>query len=384
MALFCLMTPDELLVVGRQLRQVRLERDYTLQQVESATRIRARFLEAIEEGEYDSSVTEVQIRGFVRNYAVFLQLDLEAMLWSYRQGQQTKRKSLFGLRIVRDSDPDPIPAIPIRKTSTGSMPTPPQAVARVNTRSTQEMAPVETSSSLGRLLRIALWLVLFLGLLGAGAGGAYFMGEQMDSSRNDSNQDVETVPLNIATDAPLVTDGSPGLETANTSTPVGSTTPGGIVVRPPEQVNMTGADSIAVTVSANQRSWVRLTVDGTIEYEGLLRPGTALNYQGEQSITLRTSNAGGLAVVVNNQDLGILGERGTLYEQTFSLDGFNLPANTTPLPNSETNQEAPSGAPPPILPDGSLGDPGQVVVPTNTQPSLPTPIPTPAEVTPGS
>lgn len=68
------MPNDELAALGEWLRDVRLQRDVTLQQVETAIRIRAKHIEGLEKGQPDPSLSEMQVRGFLRNYAVFLRL----------------------------------------------------------------------------------------------------------------------------------------------------------------------------------------------------------------------------------------------------------------------------------------------------------------------
>lgn len=375
------MTPDELLALGRQLRDVRLERELSLQDVEAATKIRVRFLESIEAGQFDPALTEVQTRGFVRNYATYLQLDLDAMLTAYRQAAGSRRKTLFNLRRV-DSTPTEVPIIPIRKSGTST--TPPHPIQKVPTPITSQEVQAVSENSQSRWL-IGVLAVGFLLVIGLLAIIAVLIG--MDGGDNAQTTEEAIAPLIIATDTPLAVDLSgkgetpaPVATTTPSPTPSPTSTTAGVLVRPPDQINMTGANSIAIMVSATQRSWVRLIVDGTVEYEGLLRPGTALNYQGTQSVTLRTANAGGLQVVINNQDLGILGGRGELYEQSFSLDGVSLtPVAPIVIPDPNAapiTQDQFSGAP--VLPDGSLGDPNSLPA------ELPTAIPTdlPAEEAP--
>lgn len=61
--------------VGETLREARRERGIELAEVEAATRIRARFLRAIEADEWDVLPGETYARGFIRAYAAYLGLD---------------------------------------------------------------------------------------------------------------------------------------------------------------------------------------------------------------------------------------------------------------------------------------------------------------------
>lgn len=70
--------------VGTSLREARNRRRVELSEVEAATRIRHRFLRAIEEEEWDVLPGGVYTRGFIRTYASFLGLDGERLVEDYR------------------------------------------------------------------------------------------------------------------------------------------------------------------------------------------------------------------------------------------------------------------------------------------------------------
>jgi cytoskeleton protein RodZ len=61
--------------VGETLREARAERGVELAEVEARTRIRARFLRAIEAEEWEVLPGEAYTRGFIRTYAAYLGLD---------------------------------------------------------------------------------------------------------------------------------------------------------------------------------------------------------------------------------------------------------------------------------------------------------------------
>lgn len=70
--------------IGDKLRQAREERKVSLEQAAQQTRIRLRFLEALEKGELDSLPSATQARGFLRAYAQFLKIDPEPLLAGLR------------------------------------------------------------------------------------------------------------------------------------------------------------------------------------------------------------------------------------------------------------------------------------------------------------
>ena len=71
--------------IGQKLRQARTERGVELSEVERATKIRAKFLEAMEEDRWGALPAPVYARGFLDIYARYLGLDQQALLDEYRQ-----------------------------------------------------------------------------------------------------------------------------------------------------------------------------------------------------------------------------------------------------------------------------------------------------------
>jgi len=64
-----------LVEIGKMLREAREEQGISLDEVERATRIRVRYIAALEAGDGASMPGEVYLKGFLRNYAVFLGFD---------------------------------------------------------------------------------------------------------------------------------------------------------------------------------------------------------------------------------------------------------------------------------------------------------------------
>jgi cytoskeleton protein RodZ len=61
--------------IGATLREARERRQLTYEQVEAETKIRAKYLRALEEEEFDSLPSGTYVRGFLRAYASYLGLD---------------------------------------------------------------------------------------------------------------------------------------------------------------------------------------------------------------------------------------------------------------------------------------------------------------------
>lgn len=96
--------------VGATLRDTRNRRKIDLAEVEAATKIRVRYLRAIENEEWDLLPGDAYARGFVRTYATYLGLDAE------RLAEQLRRRG-------RGTGPgERLPRVDPRPTAVGSRP----------------------------------------------------------------------------------------------------------------------------------------------------------------------------------------------------------------------------------------------------------------------
>ncbi len=71
--------------IGATLREARSRRKIDLDEVESAIKIRARYLQAMENEEWDALPGGAYTRGFIRTYASYLGLDGERLADDYRR-----------------------------------------------------------------------------------------------------------------------------------------------------------------------------------------------------------------------------------------------------------------------------------------------------------
>src|SRR3989441_9843212 len=69
--------------LGEQLRAQRERKGITLEQAAGDTRIREKFLKALEDGDYQSLPGPVYTRGFLRNYAEDLDLKTDELVMLY-------------------------------------------------------------------------------------------------------------------------------------------------------------------------------------------------------------------------------------------------------------------------------------------------------------
>ncbi len=276
--------------LGDQLRQAREARGLTFEQVEEITRIRRRYLQALEEEDYGQLPGEVFVRGFLRNYALALGLDPEAVLAA------SGRVASSPIPSPHESQPEEILDEPLMPTRGGHW---------------------VISVAIGIMVVVAIGLASWTLYRFFGPG-------------RPQPQPTAT-PQPSATAAPAMLTVAPA--------PTASATPTAEPSATPEPVT-----GILLRLEATARAWVRVTLDGRLAYEGDLEPGQIQQWQGIDQILLRTGNAGGLRVWYNGQEEPPLGGPGEVVDHTWNA-GILPEGAGTAAPAGESTP-GPVGAPP--------------------------------------
>ncbi len=268
---------------GFRLRAAREARGLSYQDVEAATRIRTRYLEALETGRYDVMPGgEAQVRGFLRRYAAFLNIPPEEIIALYER--ETYRETV---------PPSPVPA-PTPLSS--SRPSPAPAV-RPTSPEILSRRRLPTPALLGLLV-----------LIGALALGAVWLATRPEPIFSGSRP-VPTAgtPRLAAFPSPMVT--------ATPAAPTSVPTP---VATPTFPVSTSG---VTLTLEAQEHVWVRVTVDGFTAFEGMLSPGAPQTWVGEEMVIVETGNGAGVVAVVNGQSQGSLCGRGEVCARGWGPEG---------------------------------------------------------------
>jgi cytoskeleton protein RodZ len=70
--------------IGSTLREARVRRNLTLQQIEEDTKIRVKYVQAMENEDFDIMPGPTYVKGFLRTYSEYLGLDPEVIIGEYR------------------------------------------------------------------------------------------------------------------------------------------------------------------------------------------------------------------------------------------------------------------------------------------------------------
>jgi len=78
------------------------------------------------------------------------------------------------------------------------------------------------------------------------------------------------------------------------------------------------AKSVRVDVTLTSESWLRVEVDGKMDFQGTLPEGTQKTWMANAELKVRAGNAGGVMVAYNNGQPRLMGDLGAVKELIFS------------------------------------------------------------------
>lgn len=281
--------------LGQQLREAREARGLSVDDVAQGTRIRAAYIRALEEERFADLPAPVYVRGFLRNYATFLGLDAEELIGTLEQ-------------------------------QSGSFQAP-------HRRPPREISTPVWRGPSPRAMAGALVLVLLVAFI------AFIFRQYSEFTASRSTSVFAATPSPtpetlVATAIPIPTV-TPIPTLPPSPTPTGApaaakptAVPTAVAVHatataappppsPTPKATPTQAAPVVLSLRASSDSWLRVTVDGQIAFEGTLLPGTTRTWDGAKFITVRYGNAGGVSVTVNGVAEGVVGQPGQVVEKTY-------------------------------------------------------------------
>jgi len=318
--------------LGQLLRDIREEKNISLEEVENATRIRKKYLVALEEGDYDTLPTPGHVRGFLRNYALYIGLDLKQVEEMYTK--ETTSRHIFEPGIFHPKDIDLSP----RK------------------------------SFLKADLVLGLVVILVILVVGGWAFWQYawpIVGPRIRSAAtptaSPTAEQAAVVPSSTATSTRVVaatrTPTQTPVPAAATSTPTApaptatATLDTPLVIAtptlPPTETPTpapTIVQSVVLQIKVIERAWLQVTLDGQEQPGELLEAGAEREWVAQNELYFICGNAGGVEVTVNGEELGLLGERAQVVEKIWTPLGEATP---TPVPEEMATAPAETQTPAP-------------------------------------
>lgn len=372
---------EDLRSLGEVLRKAREEQGLSIEEAEGHTRIRRKYLEAFEIGNFSILPSPAHAKGFLRNYAAFLRLDAGAIVGKFSELSGVSTGTMTRPTGAQLRPPPPIqtrpgtgsyarpdtgrydlqtggstyipperqvgPATPLPSQSIrrSSIPLPGNLASVLQGRADQpeeaqaevEVPPAPRQQNPGAegtlIARIVRSPYFTIGILLSGFVCVFLL--VLLQVRGDQ-ADVDSLPDGIAAEGDLPQ--APDAVAGGTPMPAGTGTPEAPdVIEIPEILQ----GRVILSIEVTQRSWTRITVDDEVVYQELAQPGLVLQYEAENAIQVYTGNAEGLIVSYNGQELGPMGARGEIVDRTFSSEGTVIEPTPTPTV-TPTNTAVPS------------------------------------------
>ena len=273
--------------IAKTLKEARHRLGLTLEEAERSTRIRTHYLEALEKGELQSIPSQVQARGFLKNYSEYLGLDSGPILQRYSEVVHSQRT--LPLRRVRQDDQATRPSVAVRRRR------------------------ISADLVIAGVITIAVLAVLVWGI---GLVASSLRGQPQAESA-----------FLIPTFTPTAEGETPGSEQALLAV-AQTPTPPSIEIPP----GLTNALDLRLLIE--RRSWINVEVDGEVKERRRAAPGELLEFQGEQLIKVTTANGGGVRVFFRGDDQGLLGELNEIVTRLWVRSGAITPTpSATPNPS---------------------------------------------------
>ncbi len=298
--------------LGQELKNQRELLGLSLDDVERHTHLRQRYLTALETGHLEKLPSPVQGRGMLNNYASFLGMDPEPLLLRFADGLQAQLAEKQATRPVerptRPNRPLTLPG-PLRRFFSNDM------------------------------LKGSVLVILLVAFMGWGA--IRILSTSSNAPPSPTAPSIAEVLLS-----------SPSPSPSATLAPATPTRPAAAFIPPTEALETSGTPGgatseagqggVQIYITVLQRAWMRVTVDGKVEFEGRAMPGSAYNYAGEDRVEVLTGNGSALQVFYNQQDLGVLGFLGEVVDRVFTLDGVQTPTPTITPTTTQTPRPSPT------------------------------------------
>ncbi len=242
--------------IGEALREAREQQGRTVEEASQATRVRADYLHALENEQFEVLGGDVYAKGFLRTYGRWLGLDPEPLVELYRTEVQRE-----------GYDPHALVEHPVAT-------------------SPRKLAPT--------------WLVwpaiagalLFVTLLVGGLFGSRTPEPAVEPQPRAAAPPATPEPQEVV----VPEEPEPAL------TPSPSPT------------------GVNVVLLLEEASWMRVRIGGRSVFEGTVPAGETKEFQAPERVELRLGNAGGVRLILNGRDLGSPGARGRVWEGTCTTE----------------------------------------------------------------
>lgn len=268
--------------VGTILKEAREAKGYSLADVERETSIRSRYLEAVENDEYDKTPGEVFVKGIIRNYGNFLGLDGMELVTQYKAsaaGVAAEAARSKGIREVEK--------------------------VRLNIQLKDKR---DIGSGTGRFEMPKLpmkQIAAGVACLAVLAAGYFAIPAAIDYAKNLPKDEPKQV------------------EQAK-----------------PESKPAAVTDKVIVELEAEGSCWLEATADGKEVFAGMMQAKDKKSFEAKEKLVIKYGNIGAMKIKVNGEAVDLKGEHGVAVKTYTPLNAAAVAKNPPEAAKEEQQPEA--------------------------------------------
>lgn len=248
------------LSIGNILKNARENKEITLRDAEIETKIRYRYLKALEDNNFTIMPGPVYTKGFIKSYCKLLEIDSKPLLNLYEDYLKTQ---------VNVTDEQPI-----------------------------QISRTKGSNDYKGLSRLAVIAIALLFLYGFQHIYFSFINGPIKPTVDNGNPPVEQKEV-----IPPKTNPEPVIDNKK---------------KEPTEITLTL--SIEDVTADVDKCWLQVMIDGKVAFEETLNEGNSKVFVAKEKVYFVLGNPGVVKVKINDDDLGILGEKGQTLRKEITLE----------------------------------------------------------------
>lgn len=284
--------------VGTILREARLAKGITVEDVETATNIRSTFITYLENEEYDKTPGEFFVKGAIRTYGNFLGLDGLKLVETYKASAGGKALHEVESQGIREAHNVTMKLQLKEKRDVGS-----------------GTGKLELPDLPWKQIGMGTVALALLGVLYFAVPAAIDWGKSLGDK---TAQVTASITSSVTNSLPSKDKG-----TAEKAQPAPI------------------YDKLLLELEATDKCWLEVDGDGKRLAEIMLYPGDKKTYEAKEKLIVKYGSVGAVKILVNGKDLTAVGEKGVAVKH-YTLENLNNPANDNSKPvdqQPDTNKD---------------------------------------------
>ncbi len=268
--------------VGQKLREARLAKGYTLDDLQKITKIQKRYLIAIEEGNFDALPGNFYVRAFIKQYADSVGLDGDKLLKQYE---------------------DALPSLQTKETATSS--TEEQPISREQ-KNYKHNWWTRNRRYLPQTIIIALVVIVIGGIWIIAAQRNHENQQQMIAQPSSVKISNSATSKKVSSSSSSQSSSSAASSSSSKEISIQQASASGST----QTFNITDApqNNNQITIDAQASAWTSVTISGKVVYQGVItasNPYTVSVPDGTKQVIIKSGNAPKTTIKVNNKDVNI-------------------------------------------------------------------------------